>query len=108
MAEEPTSLIEAPCGCSMTWNRALNMSGHVYCARDRDYALSPRTSIVRQLKEDQDSITIGTPGGQDGAELKVYGDAGNIAAFQTRVEAMKAMRASTVPPKEPKGGKAQP
>ena len=59
MPDEPTSLIEAPCGCSMTWNRALNMSSHVYCARDRDYALSPRTSIVRHIKDAQNSVEIG-------------------------------------------------
>ena len=91
MPDEPTSLIEAPCGCSMTWNRALNMSSHAYCARDRDYALSPRTSIVRQLTEPQSSVEAGTPG-KDGC-VKVYFDADNPAEAKRKVDAALEVRA---------------
>mgnify|MGYP001566959122 CR=1 FL=1 len=59
MPDEPTSLIEAPCGCSLTWDRALNRIVHYYCPGDRDYALSPRTSIVRHIKDAQNSVEIG-------------------------------------------------
>ena len=91
MPDEPTSLIEAPCGCSMTWNRALNMSSHVYCARDRDYALSPRTSIVRQLTEPQSSVEVGTPG-KDGC-VKVYFDADDPTEAKKKVDAALEVRA---------------
>ena len=59
MPEEPTSFVNAPCGCSLTWDRALNRSVHYYCPGDRDYALSPRTSIVRHIKDAQNSVEIG-------------------------------------------------
>ena len=91
MAEEPTSFIEAPCGCSMTWDRALNRSVHYFCARDRDYALSPRTSIVRQLTEPQSSVEAGTPG-KDGC-VKIYFDADDKEAAKRKVDAALEVRA---------------